>query len=425
MKSGEAPEMKGNDTALVEGTYSIATTEDMTVDDTQLAEQLYTNAGLAPIVDLGIRDYDRKIQQEDKLINKVFGTRGSDIRGYSESVARRTALAVHSLLNKQYGGRVGDMRAYIMSLEDDRDRANVRYDELMGRVVGILGNEYKELRTDSTEFIEKLTKTLGDGLKDAKFDQKALTESLADIDGLRKQIVSLNKEKGQLGERHEAQIAGLKSDHKEAIRRLQSQIDNFEWEKSEEQGKYEAQITELKSDHKEEIRNLQSQMETLNRERIQETDRYEAQITELKSDHKEEVRNLQSQIDTFGREKDQEQARHEAQTARLDSYIRELESERDALVSDLAQSRRDHSDLRTAMLKLAEGIPGEGIGKKHSDDLYEFVLTDSNVPSTVITGIGQFVDFKKYLRLAVENGAKDVQTRIEGILESTPQIHAS
>jgi hypothetical protein len=42
MKSGEVPEMKGNDTALVEGTYSIATTEDMTVDDTQLAEQLYT-----------------------------------------------------------------------------------------------------------------------------------------------------------------------------------------------------------------------------------------------------------------------------------------------------------------------------------------------------------------------------------------------
>ncbi|MEE9398910.1 MAG: hypothetical protein V3V23_01425, partial [Dehalococcoidales bacterium] len=113
-------------------TTSIVKIEDMTLNETQLAEQLYSSAGLDPIVDAGIKDYDKKIQQENKLINKVFGTRGSDIRGYGESVARRVAFAVYSLLNKQYGGKVGDLRSYIMSLEDERNHANTRYDDLMG-----------------------------------------------------------------------------------------------------------------------------------------------------------------------------------------------------------------------------------------------------------------------------------------------------
>jgi hypothetical protein len=54
-------------------------------------------------------------------------------------VAKRVALAGSALVNKQYGGKVGDLRSYIMTLEDERNGANTRYDELMGRVVGILG----------------------------------------------------------------------------------------------------------------------------------------------------------------------------------------------------------------------------------------------------------------------------------------------
>jgi len=156
--------------------------EDMSLEETQLAEQLYNNAGLAPVVDAGLKDYDKRVQQEDKLITKVFGPRGSDIKGYGEAVAKRVALAVYALLNKQYGGKVGDLRSYIMTLEDERNRANTRYDDLMGRVVGILGEEYKELRTDSKVFMEKLTTILGEDMKASKIDQRALAESLADID---------------------------------------------------------------------------------------------------------------------------------------------------------------------------------------------------------------------------------------------------
>ena len=330
-----------------EETTSIVKIEDMTLDETQLAEQLYNSAGLDPIVNAGINDYDKKIQQENKLINKVFGIRGSDIRGYGESVAKRVAFAVYSLLNKQYGGKVGDLRSYIMSLEDERNHANTRYDDLMGRVIGILGDEYKELRTDSKEFIEKLTKTLGEDLKEAKIDQGALAERLADIDGLRSQISTLNKEKEQIKEE------------------------------------------------------------------------YESQITELKSEHKEEVRNLKSQIDTLNKEIEQLNVKHESQMAELDLKIKGLESDKTIITGDLEELRKEYNELKTSITNLAEAIPNEEIGKKLGEDLYSFLLKDSKVPGAVLKGVGQFIDFKKYLGLAIESGSKEVRTRIEKILATT------
>jgi len=198
--------------------------EDMSLEKTQLAEQLYNSAGLDPVVDAGLKDYEKRLQQEDKLITKVLGPRGSDIKGYGEAVAKRVAFAVYALLNKQYGGKVGDLRSYIMTLQEERDRASTRYDELMGRVVGILGDEYKELRTDSKAFMQRLTATLGEDLKESKIDHEALADRLADIDGLRAQIRVLEKEKGELKERHESQIGALRNEHSEEVQNLRTQI---------------------------------------------------------------------------------------------------------------------------------------------------------------------------------------------------------
>jgi len=190
-------------------------TEEISLEETQLGEQLYNSAGLDPVVDAGLKDYDERLKQEDKLITKVIGPRGSDIKGYGQAVAKRVAFAVYALLNKQYGGKVGDLRSYIMALQEERDRANTRYDELMGRVVGILGEEYKELRTDSKAFMEKLTTVLGEDLKESRIDHKALAERLADIDGLRSQVKAMEKEKKESKERYESQIAKLDSRIKE------------------------------------------------------------------------------------------------------------------------------------------------------------------------------------------------------------------
>jgi archaellum component FlaC len=207
-----------------EETTSIVKVEEMSLEETQIAEQLYNSAGLDPVVDAGLKDYDERIQLENKLISKVLGPRGSDIRGYGEAVAKRVAFAIYALFNKQYGGKVGDLRSYIMTLEDDRNRANTRYDELMGRVVGILGDEYKELRTDSKTFMEKLTATLGEDIKESKINHEALAARLANIDGLRDQIKTISEEKEQLKERYESQITALKNEHDEETGNLKSQI---------------------------------------------------------------------------------------------------------------------------------------------------------------------------------------------------------
>jgi DNA repair exonuclease SbcCD ATPase subunit len=198
--------------------------EEMSLEEAQLSEQLYNSAGLDPVVEAGLKDYDKRIQQENKLLSKVLGVRGSDIRGYGEAVARRVAFATYALLNKQYGGKVGDLRSYIMSLEDERNRANTRYDDLMGRVVGMLGDEYKDLRTDSQMFMERFAAILGEDLKESKIDHKALAEKLADIDGLRAQIVNLGKEKEQQKESYESRLEELTNEYDKEIENLKSQI---------------------------------------------------------------------------------------------------------------------------------------------------------------------------------------------------------
>ncbi len=226
--------------------------ESMSLEGSQLAEQLYSSAGLDPVVDAGLKDYDKRLELENKLISKVLGPRGSDIRGYGEAVAKRVAFAVYTLLNKQYGGKVGDLRSYLMTLEEERDRASTRYDELLGRVVGILGDEYKELRTDSKEFMERLTTIVGEDLKGSKIDQQALAEKLADIDGLRAQIKTLNKEQEQLKERHESQVTALRNEHNEEVENLRSQmaeLDSRIKELESEKATLTSDLTQLRGDY--------------------------------------------------------------------------------------------------------------------------------------------------------------------------------
>ena len=291
--------------------------ERMSLEEAQQAEQLYNSAGLDPVVDAGLKDYDERIQLENKLISKVLGPRGSDIRGYGEAVAKRVAYAVYSLMNKQYGGKMGNLRSYIMALEDERNRANDKYDELMGRVIGILGDEYKELRADSKVFMEKLTTIMGEDIKESKIDQTALAERLADIDGLRSQIKALTEEKNQLKESYELQLANLRNDYNKEIANLSSQI------------------------------------------------------------------------------------------AELDLKIQGLESEKTALSDDISRLKEDYNQIKKAVISLAEIIPSEEIGEQLGAELYDFLLQDSKVPHMVIDGVGKFIDFRKYIRIAVKRGAEE------------------
>ncbi len=345
-----------------EQTTSIVKIEEMSLEDTQIAEQLYNSAGLDPVVDAGLKDYDKRIQVENKLINKVLGTRGSDIRGYGEAVAKRVALAIYGQLNRQYGGKVGDLRSYIMSMEEDRDRANIRYDELMGRVIGILGDEYKALRTDSNTFMEKLTTLMGEDREAAKIDQKELAERLGDIDGLRTQIQALAEEKKQQQVSSDAQMAARQKEHADELKKLQGQITRLD--------------TKI--------------------------ERLEAERSALNQKHNEEQKELKAQISS------------------LDTKTGKLDAEKTALNGDLKKLRGEHRQLITALSKLVSALPDEGIGKKMGDELHSYVLKDSKVPDVVIEGVGKFIDFKKYLGEAAERGAREVSKRVEETLKMVP-----
>jgi len=337
----------------------IVKTEESKVDENQMAEQLYSNAGLDPVVEAGLKDYDEIIRSENKFINKVLGPRESDIKGYGEAVAKRVAYAVYALMNRQYGGKVGDLRSYILMLEEERNRANIRYDELMGRVIGILGEEYKQLRTDSKEFMEKLHATLGEDLKASKIDQKALAESLADIDGLRDQIAALENEKKQLIEKHQAET------------------------------------TELKKERREEVKSLNDDIKELQRSN-------ENKLMTIQTQHVEEVKTLNTRI------------------AELEASVKSLESENGKLNKNLEKLQAAHDSLNELVVQLAEIIPATELGNKIGEELYTFVLKDSKVPDAVIKGVGQFIDFRRYLKMAAEKGVETATAQVKDKLHPPP-----
>jgi len=246
-----------------------------------------------------------------------------------------------------------------MALQDERDRANTRYDDLMGRVVGILGEEYKELRSDSKMFIEKLTTTLGEDLRESKIDYEALSEKLADIDGLRNQVVSLTKEKEQQKESYES--------------RLNEQNKTYEANLEKQKTSYESQL------EKQEIK-------------------YETKAEKQSEKHEKEITELKTQI------------------TGLQSGVKALEEKNQALTTELAGLRGDYARLQATIDKLHEAASLEELGDTLGAELHDFILKDSKVPDMVIDGVGKFIDFKKYLGLAAVRGAETALNNIEATL---------
>ncbi len=375
--------------------------EDMVLEDIQMAEQLYNSAGLDPVVNAGLKDYDEKIKQENKLLNKVLGPRESDIRGYGEAVARRVAFAVYALMNRQYGGKVGDLRQYINTLEDERDRANNRYDELMGRVVGILGQEYRELRSDSNKFMEKLTDIMGDDIKETKIDQKALAESLADIDGLRNKIIELSRDTERQKEKYEIRLTSLTNENQN----LQTQRKDLETRLEAQRESHEARHEKLQEKH-------ETTLEKVNEKHDREVAEFKRQIGGLESEIKELETVKEKQSERI-KELESIRDRHTEQIKELESIrdkqaeqITKLESVRESQAATIQEQKADYARLKKAAETLNEAVSLDELGEKLGRELYDFILHDSKVPDMVIEGVGKFFDFQKYFSAAAVKGAE-------------------
>jgi chromosome segregation ATPase len=208
-------------------------------------------------------------------------------------------------------------------------------------------------------FIEKLTTTLGDDLKESKIDYEALTEKLADIDGLRNQIVSLTKEKEQQKESYESRL--------------------------DEQNKtYEANLEKQKISYETQLEKQETKYET---KAEKQSEKHEKEITELKT-----------------------------QITGLQSSVKELEEKNQVLITELTGLREDYARLQAAVDKLHEAASLEELGEKLGAELHDFILQDSKVPDMVIDGVGKFIDFKKYLGLAAVRGAETALGNIEATL---------
>jgi hypothetical protein len=67
---------------------------------------------------------------------------------------------------------------------------------------------------------------------------------------------------------------------------------------------------------------------------------------------------------------------------------------------------------------LAATIPHDEIGEGLGEELYAYVLKNSKVPHAVIDGVGKFIDFRKYLRLAAARGAEEATRQSEQTLRN-------
>lgn len=261
--------------------------EKMSLEQKQLADGLYHQLGLDPVVDKVLRGYSESLSGMDRATDKVFGP--YDIKGRADAVAKVSALVTYAALKEQHDREAGNLESQMVVVAKERDKERKNYDKLVGKVAEVVGGDYEALKANYNEIVDRL----------------------ADVEHLKSQVSNLNKEKAELTERYESQIATLKD-----------------------------KLEQLKEKHSE----LESTYETLT---------------------------------------------------------------------------RDYNQLKTAITTLADAIPYEEIRKKSGDELFAFLLKDSKVPDAVIEGVGKFIDFKKYLGIAAERGAKEAFSRVEEILGET------
>lgn len=77
--------------------------------------------------------------------------------------------------------------------------------------------------------------------------------------------------------------------------------------------------------------------------------------------------------------------------SRLQALQEEHRTEADELTAHISEQRATIERLQAEVM---------------GPELHTFVLKDPRVPGAVIDGVGKFIDFKKYLGIAAETGAR-------------------
>jgi len=197
--------------------------EKMSLEQKQLADGLYHQLGLDPVVDKVLREYSESLSGMDRATDKVFGP--YDIKGRADAVAKVSALVTYAAVKEQHDREVGNLESQMVVVAKERDKERKNYDKLVGKVAEVVGGDYESLKANYNEIVDRL----------------------ADVEHLKSQVSNLNKEKAELTERYESRIAGY-----------ESKLEGLESEKRTLAGEFE----QLKEKHSE----LESTYETLTRD---------------------------------------------------------------------------------------------------------------------------------------------------------------
>ena len=353
----------------------------MDMQQKRMAERLYSQLGLDPVVEKVLKEYKGSLKGVDRATDTVFGP--FDIKGRAESVAKVASLMTYSALHQQYTTELGQMQEQIDQVEGEKNRERANYDTLVQKVADVVGGDYEELKSNYDEVVDRLST----------------------VEHLKTQTLVLNTEKAELVRMHEAQLATLQTEKAETAGRYETQIAAVQTEKAETAGRYETQIAAVQIDKAETV------------------GRYEAQLEALRKEFAAAADDLRAQVAERGKRigvLEEEKAAVLAEKSELDNQLEELKKAHAGLESRHTDLSVRHEKLRAAASSLDTSVDFSELRKRMGLEMHKFVLDDSKVPDAVIDGVGKFIDIKKYMGHAAESGARDAVKQASGSLGALP-----
>ncbi len=333
----------------------------MDMQQKRMAERLYSQLGLDPVVEKVLREYQTNLKKMDRATDRFFGP--YDVKGRAESVAKVASLMTYTALHQQYTQEIEGMQQQVDEVAGQRDKERANYDSLVMKVADIVGGDYDELKSDYEEVVHRLS----------------------DVEHLKAQTAVLNQEKTDLTQRFESQLADAQKEKADLTNRYEAQLAEAQKEKSEVMERYEAQLAALRDEHKAAADDLRSQL----------------------SERGERITALEGEKADLTAERDG-----------LNVQVAELQKVQSDLESRLAALTADHEALKSAATGLESDVDFAELRNRMGADMQQYMLADSKVPHTVMDGVGKFIDFKKYFGHAAETGARDAVKQAVGKLST-------
>ena len=370
----------------------------MDLQQQRMAERLYAQLGLDPVVNKVLKEYKSNLRGMDRATDTVFGP--FDIKGRAESAAKVAALMTYSALHQQYTADLGQMQEQISEVESQRDRERSNYDSLVQKVADVVGGDFDEMKSNYDEVVKRL----------------------AEVDHLKAQIALLNREKSELTQRYDSQLSLTQREKADLVQRTEAQLAAAQQEKAELARWHEGQLAAAQQEKADTISRYEVQLADVQKERTETVSRYEEELAALREEFRKAAEDLRAQVNDRGE-----------RISLLEREKAGLIGERESLIAQLDELRKAHADLESRHVTLnsnhaklraaAAGIEGNidyaEIRKRMGPEMHDFVLKDSKVPDAVIDGVGKFIDLKKYLGHAVESGAREAAKKAAGVLKTS------